>query len=126
LGLLLLRAAVGITAGVQGIVYLVDNDRQSLWVWGIGFLAIVSGVFLLIGFLTSVTSVLIGLGSLSGTLFRFPIPTTNFFDIKLAVFFMVVMAAAIFLLGPGAFSIDARLFGRREIVILRTPRSPDS
>jgi hypothetical protein len=26
-------------------------------------------------------------------------------------------AAAVVLLGPGAFSVDARLFGRREIVI---------
>jgi len=29
----------------------------------------------------------------------------------------VILAAAIALLGPGAFSLDARLFGRREIVI---------
>jgi hypothetical protein len=29
------------------------------------------------------------------------------------------MSAAQVLLGPGAFSVDARLFGRREIVIPR-------
>lgn len=31
-------------------------------------------------------------------------------------------AAALVALGPGAFSIDARLFGRREIRIPRAPR----
>jgi len=32
-------------------------------------------------------------------------------------FWMIVTAVAIALLGPGAFSLDGRLFGRREIVI---------
>jgi hypothetical protein len=29
----------------------------------------------------------------------------------------VVLAAAVLCLGPGAFSVDARLFGRREVII---------
>jgi len=33
------------------------------------------------------------------------------------------MAAAIVLLGPGAFSLDARLFGRREIIIPPSPHN---
>jgi hypothetical protein len=35
---------------------------------------------------------------------------------------MIVLTTAIALLGPGAFSIDARMFGRREILIPNTPR----
>jgi uncharacterized membrane protein YphA (DoxX/SURF4 family) len=35
-----------------------------------------------------------------------------------ATIFLIVMAAAVLLVGPGAYSLDARLFGRREIVIL--------
>jgi len=38
-------------------------------------------------------------------------------DARLAAFGMIVTAVAIALLGPGAFSLDGRLFGRREIVI---------
>jgi hypothetical protein len=34
------------------------------------------------------------------------------------------MSAALVLLGPGAFSLDARLFGRREIIIPEGGRSP--
>jgi len=30
---------------------------------------------------------------------------------------VAVMSAAIFMLGPGAFSVDARMFGRRKIII---------
>jgi hypothetical protein len=37
---------------------------------------------------------------------------------------VIVEAAVIGLLGPGAFSIDARMFGRREILIPHTPRWP--
>jgi hypothetical protein len=36
------------------------------------------------------------------------------------------MAAAIGLLGPGAFSVDARLFGHRRIIIPRAPYPPQS
>src|SRR5262249_9740807 len=44
----------------------------------------------------------------------------------LAAILVVVIAAAVILLGPGAFSVDARLFGRREIVVPRsTHRSAD-
>jgi uncharacterized membrane protein YphA (DoxX/SURF4 family) len=35
----------------------------------------------------------------------------------LAAFNLAVISAALVLLGPGAFSLDARLFGRREIII---------
>jgi uncharacterized membrane protein YphA (DoxX/SURF4 family) len=35
----------------------------------------------------------------------------------LAAFNLAAISAALALLGPGAFSLDARLFGRREIII---------
>ena len=35
---------------------------------------------------------------------------------------LFVMGVTVALLGPGAFSVDARLFGRREIVVPRAPR----
>jgi hypothetical protein len=34
-----------------------------------------------------------------------------------AAFNLAAISAALVLLGPGAFSLDARLFGRREIII---------
>jgi hypothetical protein len=38
---------------------------------------------------------------------------------------MIITAAALALLGPGAFSLDGRLFGRREIVIPPSSRPPE-
>jgi hypothetical protein len=35
----------------------------------------------------------------------------------LAAFNLAAISGALVLLGPGAFSLDARLFGRREIII---------
>jgi uncharacterized membrane protein YphA (DoxX/SURF4 family) len=42
----------------------------------------------------------------------------------LAAFNLAAISAALVLLGPGAFSLDARLFGRREIIIPEGGRSP--
>jgi hypothetical protein len=42
---------------------------------------------------------------------------TNIIDTLLAGGFVIVMSVAIAFLGPGAFSVDCRLFGRRVIVI---------
>ena len=48
-------------------------------------------------------------------------PDTSVLIDRLAALIVVVDAAALALLGPGALSIDARLFGRREITIPRDP-----
>ena len=54
----------------------------------------------------------------------FPAAAQNLFDTRLPTLFAVIMSAAIVLLGPGAVSLDARLFGRREIIIPPVFRSP--
>jgi uncharacterized membrane protein YphA (DoxX/SURF4 family) len=119
-----MRVALGATALVQGALYLVDASHSMIATWTGGFLAAASGVMLLFGFLTPVASIVVGLGSLGIALWWLPAPATNLIENTLASLFVVIMSAAILFLGPGAFSVDSYLFGRREIVIPHSPRSP--
>lgn len=121
IGLLLLRAAAGVTLLVQGISYLADWNDPGFGTLAVGLLAVASGASLLIGFLTQIAAVL---GCASIALSWFPSPAPDLSDTGLSIVFVVIIAVAVALTGPGAFSLDARLFGRREIIIPHASRSP--
>lgn len=72
-------------------------------------LSLVSGACLLVGFITPVVAISVTLGAAALTLSSV-LPSTE----------IVVLGVAIALLGPGAFSLDARMFGRREIFLSQT------
>ena len=103
---------VAVSVIVQTIAYL--RAAETLAGWSIVALLLASAACLLLGFVTPVAAVLIGLTSLGLALW-----TTSYPIQELEV---VVLATVIALLGPGAFSIDARMFGRREILIPVTRR----
>ena len=67
--------------------------------------------------MTPIMAVVIGL--YAAALFLF-----STFHSNQSAFNVIVLTTAIALLGPGAFSIDARMFGRREILIPHTQRWP--
>lgn len=115
--MLVLRAAIGFTLVSQGILYLSDARSPSLATWAVGLLTLASGALALIGYMTPLAGVVGGLISVASLLPWFPAPVPGLFLTRLATFLATTIAIAIVCLGPGAFSLDARLFGRREIVI---------
>lgn len=86
----------------------------------------VAGVALLAGCFTPVAGTLTTFiaGSMAASLL--PLPTPNLMESRLTAILTACVAAALVFLGPGALSLDARLFGRREIIIPPTSRSHDS
>ncbi len=81
------------------------------------------GLVVIVGFLTPFACAVATLGYLIsgvGLLFGPADRHINAFaELNLAA-----MSLALVLLGPGAFSVDARLFGRREIIIPAGRRPP--
>ena len=74
--------------------------------------------------MTPVVGIVIGIGALACALSS--VLLTAQYDGNYPLVELVVLAVAIVLLGPGAFSLDARMFGRREIRILTGHHAPRS
>jgi len=92
-------------------------------VWFAGAVLLLGGAGLVAGFLTPFASLLVGLSVLGIALSWLPAPPVAALGLSLTAM-MLVLALGIALLGPGAFSVDGHLFGRREIVIPPRQREP--
>ncbi len=116
-GLLLLRAAAGATLFAQGAAYLVDWNTLGFLTFILALLTVASGLSLIVGYLTPVAGIFGGLFCVGSAFSWFPAPNLELFEAKPTAALATVIAIALVCLGPGAFSLDARLFGRREIII---------
>jgi hypothetical protein len=111
----LLRVTVGITTARQAWVAVTATNTDLLGAIPAAALG-VFGVALTIGLFTAVCSTLVGVGYALVLFMPFEAAVLPHLD-GVAAVVSLAAAAALGLLGPGAFSIDARLFGRREIFI---------
>jgi hypothetical protein len=116
IALLLLRGVPGLVILSEGAFYFAG--AYSSPVRGlVGLLALAAGISLVIGLLTPIAASLVTLGAVGVGSSVLPACSPELLDSRLALIFGFTMLVAIIGLGPGAFSIDARVFGRREIII---------
>jgi uncharacterized membrane protein YphA (DoxX/SURF4 family) len=123
-----MRFAVGFSATHQGVETLIASDNPTLASWTIGLVAIFVGAALFVGFLTPITGTSAAIGNSALVVLLFAGPAASAHDKVLTAIDVAVLSIALVLLGPGAFSLDAYLFGRREIIIPKgnVPRSHSS
>ena len=114
LGLLLLRCSVGCAAVIQGLSCLATSPASDWQSWTCATISIVAGALLIVGLVTPLASAL-AIAGYSGLASTLPLVPSQASDV--AAIQAIVGAVSIALLGPGAFSLDSRLFGRREIII---------
>jgi uncharacterized membrane protein YphA (DoxX/SURF4 family) len=143
-GLLLIRATTGTGLVVQGVVCL-EKREPGLPFLSFAVFTIAVGGLLLIGCLTRFAGVAAALVSLAAAFSWlsehwlsapwFPGPSfsglwppglnVGLFATPMTAVLIAVMAVAVVCLGAGAFSVDARLFGRREVIIPKNLHDPD-
>jgi uncharacterized membrane protein YphA (DoxX/SURF4 family) len=113
-----LRAVLGVTVFIEGGNHLVENRFDfTLWNLATDALYLATGAALLIGFLTPAFSALFCLKIVFSLCIVPSTPCCNHLWCNLPGIYAVVISIALMIFGPGAFSLDARLFGRREIII---------
>jgi len=116
--LLLLRLVVGGATSVQAWMLITSNHGVvSTGVIGVASLAFVAGLALIIGFMTPIAGVLLSAGGLVLTVDASTAWHLSLFESGLARIEFIAISGALIPLGPGALSLDARLYGRREIEV---------
>ena len=104
-GLVLLRAAVAIPLVQQAIAGLLNASPPAT----LGVVAAGAALLLLVGLWTPVAGVLVALSEVALAVAHPAEPWT--------FVHFAALGAALALLGPGAWSLDAHLFGRKHIQI---------
>ena len=113
--MLLLRLCLGIALVYIGIAALSGRSWQPITI-AQDLIAGVGGIFVLAGLWTPLMAYVVALDEVWIALSLYSSPRE---DTWIHVF-LAVLAVSIALLGPGAWSIDARLYGRKRFDIDRT------
>jgi uncharacterized membrane protein YphA (DoxX/SURF4 family) len=113
----MLRFMIAFSGVVQGICILTASSGVPLSLKIVGLGSICLSLVLVIGFLTPVVGSIATLCYLICGVELFVSTDTSRYASALTALQLTVMSLILVLIGPGAYSVDAHLFGRREIII---------
>jgi uncharacterized membrane protein YphA (DoxX/SURF4 family) len=115
--LLLLRFVVGGASCLQAALLIAGAHHAAAASTLAATLVILTSLALIIGLMTPIATVLLCLGGMVVTIDSDIAGQLSLFESWVSRLEFVVISAALICLGPGAFSLDARLYGRREIEV---------
>jgi uncharacterized membrane protein YphA (DoxX/SURF4 family) len=121
LGLLILRSALGCALVLRAFACLDGRHNLNPLIAVIMLLMVLSALLIIAGYRTRVAVVAATVAIVVGMIACIGGPVLQVLDTRTTEVFAIMIAAALACLGPGAFSLDSRMFGRREIVIPRSP-----
>lgn len=125
IGLLILRTAAGVATVFFGGIFLsrlgafAALQASSLCQMFLGLLLVSGSIFLILGLMVSTVSIMAAGCQLVAAYISLTV-TDPFQDKGFGWITLLLLASntvALFFLGPGAYSIDARLYGRKRIFI---------
>ena len=121
LALLGLRVMCGAAAIIVGAAYV--GGWSPGWPSRLaGLMLVIDGLLLSVGFLTRIAGTIAPPLAFAAA-FRWALPSSPWFvEIRAVAVPFAAITLALVALGPGAYSMDARLFGRKELRI--PPRLP--
>lgn len=113
---MLLRIAAGAALVFFGLITWLESQEPKVFILLVAAVSVACGLFLLLGLFTKLASMFGALICLSNVFSIMSLPL-NVTTSKLPAVFTTMIAIAVACLGPGAYSLDARRHGRREIII---------
>ena len=123
-GLLLFRLIIGVVTFAFAVRWIDSAADRSPYVWVIGIISAACGLMLVFGLMTLIAGVTASASILAITFS--PGSLSSVLSSGAAVLNLVtaILAFGLALTGPGAFSIEGRLYGRREILV--PPHEPNA
>jgi uncharacterized membrane protein YphA (DoxX/SURF4 family) len=116
-GLLILRSALGVALLLRTFACLHDRNVENPVIVIVILPMVLNALLIVAGYRTRIAAVAAMLAITAAMFSCTGDPVVKTLDIRTTEVYAIVIAAAVACIGPGMFSLDSRLFGRREIVI---------